>query len=65
MGGYFLQLAGRVGMRAGVLPEQFETSEKPEFPGRFRWVGCEYRPAAGTEAGLGWARPWGIRPSRA
>ena len=25
------------------------------------WVGCEYRPAAGTEAGLGWARPWGIR----
>ena len=29
------------------------------------WVGCEYRPAAGTEAGLGWARPWGIRPSRA
>ena len=29
------------------------------------WVGCEYRPAAGTEAGLGWARPWGIRPGRA
>ena len=27
------------------------------------WVGCEYRPAAGTEAGLGWARPWGIRPA--
>ena len=26
------------------------------------WVGCEYRPAAGTEAGLGWARAWGIRP---
>ena len=26
------------------------------------WVGCEYRPAAGTEAGLGWARQWGIRP---
>ena len=26
------------------------------------WVGCEYRPAAGTEAGLGWARPWGILP---
>lgn len=22
------------------------------------WVGCEYRPAAGTEAGLGWARPY-------
>ena len=26
------------------------------------WVGCEYRPAAGTLAGLGWARPYGIRP---
>lgn len=24
------------------------------------WVGCEYRPAAGTLAGLGWARSWGI-----
>ena len=22
------------------------------------WVGCEYRPAAGTLAGLGWATPW-------
>jgi hydroxypyruvate isomerase len=24
------------------------------------WVGCEYRPANGTLAGLGWARRWGI-----
>ena len=24
------------------------------------WVGCEYRPAAGTRAGLGWARRWGV-----
>ena len=22
------------------------------------WVGCEYRPKAGTRAGLGWAKPW-------
>ncbi|BDG05504.1 2-oxo-tetronate isomerase [Anaeromyxobacter oryzae] len=22
------------------------------------WVGCEYRPATTTEAGLGWMRPW-------
>ena len=28
------------------------------------WVGCEYRPAAGTLAGLGWARPYGIEPAR-
>ena len=26
------------------------------------WVGCEYRPRAGTVAGLGWARRWGIAP---
>jgi len=25
------------------------------------WVGCEYRPRAGTLEGLGWARPYGIR----
>jgi hydroxypyruvate isomerase len=25
------------------------------------WVGCEYLPAAGTRAGLGWARRWGCR----
>ena len=24
------------------------------------WVGCEYRPAAGTAEGLGWAAPYGI-----
>ena len=24
------------------------------------WVGCEYRPRAGTVEGLGWAKPWGI-----
>jgi hydroxypyruvate isomerase len=26
------------------------------------WVGLEYRPAAETRAGLGWARRWGIEP---
>src|SRR5579871_5966092 len=24
------------------------------------WVGCEYKPRAGTVAGLGWTREWGI-----
>ena len=24
------------------------------------WIGCEYHPRAGTEEGLGWARPYGI-----
>lgn len=26
------------------------------------WVGLEYRPAADTRAGLGWARRWGVAP---
>lgn len=29
------------------------------------WIGCEYRPQAGTEAGLGWLVPYGIRPRSA
>jgi hydroxypyruvate isomerase len=29
------------------------------------FVGCEYRPLAGTLAGLGWAAPFGVRPSDA
>ena len=24
------------------------------------WIGCEYRPRAGTRQGLGWAKPYGI-----
>jgi hydroxypyruvate isomerase len=28
------------------------------------WVGCEYRPRAGTVEGLGWARPYGIPGGR-
>lgn len=28
------------------------------------WVGCEYRPKAGTVAGLGWAQRWGVSPRR-
>ena len=26
------------------------------------WIGAEYRPRSGTEAGLGWARPYGVMP---
>ena len=22
------------------------------------WIGCEYKPATTTEAGLGWLKPW-------
>ena len=40
-----------------------------DYPALFRamddlgyngWIGCEYRPRAGTVEGLGWARPYGI-----
>jgi 2-dehydrotetronate isomerase len=27
-----------------------------------KWVGCEYRPRARTEDGLGWARAYGVKP---
>lgn len=52
---------------AGV-PERHEPdSGEINYPYLFRlmdelgyagWVGCEYRPAAGTSAGLGWLRDW-------
>jgi hydroxypyruvate isomerase len=29
------------------------------------WIGCEYKPAAGTEAGLGWAAPYLSAPLKA
>jgi hydroxypyruvate isomerase len=29
------------------------------------WVGCEYRPANATRAGLGWAQQWGVRSRNA
>jgi hydroxypyruvate isomerase len=29
------------------------------------WIGCEYKPAAGTEAGLGWAAPYLAAPLKA
>jgi hydroxypyruvate isomerase len=56
---------------AGV-PGRHEPDEAQEVNYRFLlsllddlgfdgWVGCEYRPRAGTVEGLGWARPWGIR----
>lgn len=27
------------------------------------WIGCEYRPAGATRAGLGWGRDYGLRPA--
>ncbi len=30
--------------------------------GYANWIGCEYRPRARTEDGLGWAHPYGVMP---
>ncbi len=36
-------------------PYLFEVIDELGYPG---WIGCEYRPRAGTSQGLGWARPY-------
>jgi len=36
-------------------PYLFERIDALGYTG---WIGCEYRPRAGTSAGLGWARPY-------
>jgi len=36
-------------------PFLFQHVDKLGYSG---WIGCEYRPAAGTEAGLGWVKPY-------
>ncbi len=38
-------------------PFLFDLIDEKQYEG---WIGCEYRPRAGTEEGLGWARPYGI-----
>jgi len=39
------------------FPYLFDLLDALGYPG---WIGCEYRPKAGTVPGLGWARRWGI-----
>ena len=36
-------------------PYLFRLLDELEYSG---WIGCEYRPRAGTSDGLGWLRPW-------
>jgi len=42
-------------------PYLFDLMDELGYEG---WVGCEYRPAGDTLAGLGWARVHGIAPTR-
>ena len=37
------------------FPYLFGLLDRLGYPG---WVGCEYRPRAGSEAGLGWLAGW-------
>lgn len=40
-------------------PAVFEAVDKAGYKG---WIGCEYRPRARTEDGLGWGRAYGLTP---
>lgn len=42
-------------------PALFERLETLGYGG---WIGCEYRPAGATRAGLGWGRNHGLRPAQ-
>ena len=36
-------------------PYLFDVIDRLGYTG---WIGCEYRPRAGTSEGLGWIKPW-------
>jgi hydroxypyruvate isomerase len=40
-----------------AYPAIFEELDRLEYAG---WVGCEYKPRAGTDEGLGWINTFGI-----
>jgi hydroxypyruvate isomerase len=62
------QMPGIGHIQVAGVPDRHEPDEgELNYPYLFRlldelgydgWVGCEYRPRAGTSAGLGWLRPW-------
>ena len=68
-----MQVAGVAGRcepdNAGPGDKSGDQAGGIDYPALFRaiddlgyggWIGCEYRPRAGTAEGLGWARPYGI-----
>jgi hydroxypyruvate isomerase len=65
-----LPLIGHV--QVAAVPSRHEPDEgEVNYPAIFQmldhigyagWIGCEYRPRARTEDGLGWARPYGVVP---
>lgn len=74
LAGHLRRLAGRYAhIQIAGVPDRHEPDrgevnysdllELLDTLGYDGWVGCEYRPAAGTLAGLGWARRWGVAAS--
>jgi len=69
----FQQLEPLIGhVQIAGVPDRHEPDEgELDYPAFFRaldasgyvdWVGAEYNPRGKTEDGLGWAKPWGIKP---
>ncbi|MGE0718734.1 MAG: 2-oxo-tetronate isomerase [Alphaproteobacteria bacterium] len=61
-----VQIAGNPGRNEPDVgevnfPFVFDTFDRIGYRG---WIGCEYRPRTTTEAGLGWAAPYGITAGR-
>ena len=65
-------LAGIGHIQIASVPDRHEPDDRGElnYPYLFSlidelgyqgWIGCEYRPAAATSAGLGWFKPWKAR----
>ena len=42
-------------------PAVFDAIDRSGYAG---WIGCEYKPRARTEDGLGWAKPYGVVPKK-
>ena len=58
MGGFFVAaLVSHADIGEINYPFVFAEVDRLGFTG---WIGCEYRPRAKTEAGLGWGRQYGL-----
>jgi hydroxypyruvate isomerase len=69
----FQQLRPLIGhVQIAGVPDRHEPDHgELDYPAFFKvlddagytgWVGAEYHPRGKTEAGLGWAKPYGVRP---